>query len=192
VARRQNGSMVRTGPSFSLADQTSVFPRYGSRLSGCRADEPPFCLNEWGFFSRSSSGVSGFKAMLLPIEVECNDSTVACFPSGLAPLVHGIFGYLQIIAMDSVQNSEVCPDGLKAGSLRQRHETARLCPERRLLRPSSVDPCDQLGTPHQLPRVMGISTSRCNSMCFENSSLASDARCTSSGPSARRSVRWCA
>ena len=129
---------------------------------------------------------------LLPTEVECNDSTVACFPSGLAPLVHGIFGYLQIIAMDSFQNSEVCPDGLKAGSLKQRHETARLCPERRLLRPSSVDPCDQLGTPHQLPRVMGISTSRCNSMCFENSSLASDARCTSSGPSARRSVRWCA
>ena len=30
VARRQNGSMVRIGPSFSLADQTSVFPRYGS------------------------------------------------------------------------------------------------------------------------------------------------------------------
>ena len=94
----------------------------------------------------------------------------------IRPLVHGIFGYLQIIAMDSFQNSEVCPDGLKAGSLKQRHETARLCPERRLLRPSSVDPCDQLGTPHQLPRVMGISTSRCNSMCFENSSLASDAR----------------
>ena len=44
----------------------------------------------------------------------------------------------------------------------------------------------------QLPRVMGISTSRCSSRCLENSSLASEARCTSSGPSARRSVRWCA
>ncbi len=42
----------------------------------------------------------------------------------------------------------------------------------------------------QLPRVMGISTLPGISRCLASSSLASELRCTSSGPSAKRRVRW--
>ena len=42
----------------------------------------------------------------------------------------------------------------------------------------------------QLPRVMGRSTCTVKASCFANSSLANELRCTSSGPSASRSVRW--
>ena len=42
----------------------------------------------------------------------------------------------------------------------------------------------------QLPRVMGMSTSPGMARCLASSSLASELRCTSSGPSAKRSVRW--
>ncbi len=44
----------------------------------------------------------------------------------------------------------------------------------------------------QQPRVMGMSTSVFTSMCLASSSLAMDWRWTSSGPSARRRVRWLA
>ncbi len=44
----------------------------------------------------------------------------------------------------------------------------------------------------QLPRVMGMCISPGMASCLANSSLASELRCTSSGPSAKRKVRWCA
>ncbi len=42
----------------------------------------------------------------------------------------------------------------------------------------------------QLPRVMGMPRSPGKANCLASSSLASELRCTSSGPSARRKVRW--
>ena len=44
----------------------------------------------------------------------------------------------------------------------------------------------------QLPRVMGMPMSPGTANCLASSSLASELRCTSSGPSAKRKVRWCA
>ena len=42
----------------------------------------------------------------------------------------------------------------------------------------------------QLPRVMGMPRSPGKANCLASSSLASELRCTSSGPSAKRKVRW--
>ena len=43
---------------------------------------------------------------------------------------------------------------------------------------------------NQLPRVTGISTGLAPTACLASSSLARELRCTSSGPSASRRVRW--
>ena len=66
-------------------------------------------------------------------------------------------------------------------------------PERgRCCHPQTACFCSPFGgaAKRQLPRVMGMSTSPGKASCFANSSLAKELRCTSSGPSASRSVRW--
>ena len=65
-----------------------------------------------------------------------------------------------------------------------------------LRRKNLSPPCDSLATDAgkasvlQLPRVMGMPMSPGSANCLASSSLASELRCTSSGPSAKRKVRW--